>query len=122
MNQETLLTLLEAFIYDPLVDWTVDRDDHVMRARMDLNVSLSLFSSRVDEIRGPLLDKIDRLVSCIMSMSTSLSSMLHLYSQCNGLTTTLNQLRGRYTEQLERMHSNTADLNAAATKLPALTE
>ena len=22
-----LLTLLEAFVYDPLVDWTVDKDD-----------------------------------------------------------------------------------------------
>jgi PI-3-kinase-related kinase SMG-1 len=24
-SRETLLTLLEAFVYDPLVDWTADR-------------------------------------------------------------------------------------------------
>ena len=26
-RREMLLTLLEAFVYDPLVDWTVDKDD-----------------------------------------------------------------------------------------------
>lgn len=26
-GRETLLTLLEAFVYDPLVDWTVNQDD-----------------------------------------------------------------------------------------------
>ncbi len=30
-NKETLLTLLEAFVYDPLVDWTADR--YVMTPR-----------------------------------------------------------------------------------------
>jgi phosphatidylinositol kinase/protein kinase (PI-3 family) len=29
--RETLLTLLEAFVYDPLVDWTADRADDETR-------------------------------------------------------------------------------------------
>ena len=28
-NKETLLTLLEAFVYDPLVDWSTDKSDQV---------------------------------------------------------------------------------------------
>lgn len=28
-GRETLLTLLEAFVYDPLVDWTVNQEDVV---------------------------------------------------------------------------------------------
>ena len=55
-NQEPLLTLLQAFVYDPLVDWSAQREDHRARLEMELAVSLSLFASRVDEMK-PLFVK-----------------------------------------------------------------
>lgn len=59
-NKDILLMLLEVFVWDPLVEWTRGdfHDDAAIageeRKGMELAVSLSLFSSRVQEIRVPL--------------------------------------------------------------------
>jgi hypothetical protein len=45
-----LLTLLEAFVYDPLVDWTSEKTKDESKG-VELHVSLSLFASRVDEMK-----------------------------------------------------------------------
>jgi len=50
-NKEALLTLLEAFVYDPLVDWTADKINDQASKNVELHVSLSLFASRVDEMK-----------------------------------------------------------------------
>jgi hypothetical protein len=100
-NKETLLTLLEAFVYDPLVDWSTDKSDqagqnvevrrpsltprsqkspfvfcggcqrtcvlytHVVKTHVSLifaqvHVSLSLLSSRVEEVTPLLADNLVR--------------------------------------------------------------
>lgn len=59
-NKDILLMLLEVFVWDPLVEWTRGdfHDDAAIggeeRRGMELAVSLSLFASRVQEIRVPL--------------------------------------------------------------------
>lgn len=59
-NKDILLMLLEVFVWDPLVEWTRgDFHDAAAiggeeRKGMELAVSLSLFASRVQEIRVPL--------------------------------------------------------------------
>lgn len=59
-NKDIILMLLEAFIWDPLVEWTREdfHDDAAIvgeeRKGMEIAVSLSLFASRVQEIRVPL--------------------------------------------------------------------
>ncbi|GJW26893.1 serine/threonine-protein kinase SMG1, partial [Tanacetum coccineum] len=59
-NKDVLLMLLEVFVWDPLVEWTRGdfHDDAAIvgeeRKGMELAVSLSLFASRVQEIRVPL--------------------------------------------------------------------
>lgn len=59
-NKDILLMLLEVFVWDPLVEWTRGdfHDDAAIvgeeRKGMELAVSLSLFASRVQEIRVPL--------------------------------------------------------------------
>lgn len=59
-NKDVLLLLLEVFVWDPLVEWTRgDFHDEAAiggeeRKGMELAVSLSLFASRVQEIRVPL--------------------------------------------------------------------
>lgn len=67
-GRETLLTLLEAFVYDPLVDWTsandnafasafygggaaAMNDNKVNKKEMERGVRQSLFSSRVAEMK-----------------------------------------------------------------------
>ena len=67
-GRETLLTLLEAFVYDPLVDWTTANDNAFASAfygggttdvaetkmnkkEMERGVTQSLFSSRVAEMK-----------------------------------------------------------------------
>ncbi|XP_071393422.1 serine/threonine-protein kinase SMG1 [Centroberyx affinis] len=67
-GRETLLTLLEAFVYDPLVDWTAggevgfagavygggggqQADSKQSKREMERDITRSLFSSRVAEIK-----------------------------------------------------------------------
>ncbi|KDO22731.1 hypothetical protein SPRG_22295 [Saprolegnia parasitica CBS 223.65] len=45
-TKESILTLLEAFVYDPLLDW---KDGPAKLWRMEMNVQLSLFASRAHE-------------------------------------------------------------------------
>ncbi|KAK1877563.1 Serine/threonine-protein kinase SMG1 [Dissostichus eleginoides] len=67
-GRETLLTLLEAFVYDPLVDWTAggevgfagavyggggqQADSKQSKREMERDITRSLFSSRVAEIKN----------------------------------------------------------------------
>jgi phosphatidylinositol kinase/protein kinase (PI-3 family) len=37
-HKETLVTLLSAFVYDPLVDWDADADQDLERRRVERNV------------------------------------------------------------------------------------
>jgi serine/threonine-protein kinase SMG1 len=60
-NKDVILMLLEVFVWEPLMDWTRGgnaEDEAVLvgeeKKGMDLAVSLSLFSSRLQEIRFPL--------------------------------------------------------------------
>ncbi|KAJ3318863.1 Serine/threonine-protein kinase smg1 [Boothiomyces sp. JEL0866] len=53
-NQEILLTLLEAFIYDPLVDWTSNNMSE--KQILNLNVNINLLISRINEQKSTLQD------------------------------------------------------------------
>lgn len=51
-NRETLLTLLEAFVYDPLVDWTKDATENLNKQMAELNVNIGVLKSRIG--RSPI--------------------------------------------------------------------
>ena len=51
-HRETLVTLLEAFVYDPLVDWEVEHVDHEERKMMETNANLAVLSGRVAMLKG----------------------------------------------------------------------
>ena len=71
-GRETLLTLLEAFVYDPLVDWTITNEsgytgsfnrDTLTRSqkaqrkrRLELEITLGMFAIRVAEIKTDWLN------------------------------------------------------------------
>lgn len=55
-SREALLTLLEAFVYSPLTEWVAEDSRRAgktvdLKARLEVNVNLSLFLSRAEERR-----------------------------------------------------------------------
>ncbi len=90
-NKEVLLTLLEAFVYDPLVDWTADKyaatqygtditsradPEKKERRNVELNVSLTLLASRVDEIKAPLKEVHQQLISFLPALSSQIQALI----------------------------------------------
>ena len=53
-----LLALLDAFVYDPLLDWSKDAAAVKERRRTDRRVSLALFSTRVLELRKGVVARV----------------------------------------------------------------
>ncbi|KAL2920081.1 hypothetical protein HK105_200147 [Polyrhizophydium stewartii] len=64
-NREILLTLLEAFIYDPLVDWTQDAKSQHEKALMNLNAQVGILSSRILEVKTLLQSTSERMGSIL---------------------------------------------------------
>eukprot|EP01012_Entosiphon_sulcatum_P046293 TRINITY_DN6213_c0_g1_i2.p1 TRINITY_DN6213_c0_g1~~TRINITY_DN6213_c0_g1_i2.p1 ORF type:complete len:3158 (+),score=468.32 TRINITY_DN6213_c0_g1_i2:1235-9475(+) len=52
-----LVMLLEAFVYDPLVEWTALKAEEDVHENMEVKVSLSLFVSRLDELWPAFQDR-----------------------------------------------------------------
>ena len=83
-NKETLLTLLEAFVYDPLVDWAAEKAAQEARKDMELSVGLSLFASRIDEFKTVMSTHALRFGE----LQTSLrSKILNLFQSCKAVST-----------------------------------
>ncbi|XP_077233177.1 uncharacterized protein LOC143875497 [Tasmannia lanceolata] len=86
-NKDILLMLLEVFVWDPLVEWTHDygHDEAAIggeeRKGMELAVSLSLFASRVQEIRVPLQDHHDLLLTTLPAVESVLERFSDLLNQ-----------------------------------------
>ncbi|KAJ3126559.1 Serine/threonine-protein kinase smg1 [Nowakowskiella sp. JEL0407] len=74
-NREVLVTLLETFIYDPLVDWTSDMAEDVERREIELNGYIGLLSSRIAEMRLELSKTAEECVSKLSEL-TKLGSRL----------------------------------------------
>jgi serine/threonine-protein kinase SMG1 len=84
-NIDIILMLLEVFVWDPLIEWTHGniQDEAGIAGEekkgMELAVSLSLFSSRIQEIRVPLQVFVD-----YWSWKDTLSSSWQIFfSVCN---------------------------------------
>ncbi|WCJ33820.1 Serine/threonine-protein kinase SMG1 [Euphorbia peplus] len=86
-NKDTLLMLLEVFVWDPLVEWTRGdfHDDAAIggeeRKGMELAVSLSLFASRVQEIRVPLQEHHDLLLATLPAVESALERFADVLGQ-----------------------------------------
>ncbi|XP_042907666.1 serine/threonine-protein kinase SMG1 isoform X2 [Parasteatoda tepidariorum] len=88
-GRETLLTLLEAFVYDPLVDWTPGNEGGYTgavyggqqawvtetkqtRQEMEVDIALSMFAIRVAEMKGEWLKNRDELLSAFPQLEVLL--------------------------------------------------
>ncbi|KAK4401593.1 Serine/threonine-protein kinase SMG1 [Sesamum angolense] len=86
-NKDIILMLLEVFVWDPLVEWTRANfhDDAAVvgeeRKGMELAVSLSLFASRVQEIRVPLQEHHDLLLSTLPAIESALERFASILNQ-----------------------------------------
>lgn len=86
-NKDILLMLLEVFVWDPLVEWTREdfHDDAAIggeeRKGMELAVSLSLFASRVQEIRVPLQEHHDLLLATLPAVESTLERFADVLNQ-----------------------------------------
>ncbi|PON53043.1 Serine/threonine protein kinase [Trema orientale] len=86
-NKDILLMLLEVFVWDPLVEWTRGdfHDDAAIggeeRKGMELAVSLSLFASRVQEIRVPLQEHHDLLLATLPAVESALERFSDVLKQ-----------------------------------------
>ncbi|KAL3515228.1 hypothetical protein ACH5RR_022130 [Cinchona calisaya] len=86
-NKDIILMLLEAFVWDPLVEWTRGdfHDDAAIvgeeRKGMELAVSLSLFASRMQEIRVPLQEHHDLLLAILPAIESALERFVSILNQ-----------------------------------------
>ncbi|XP_067343536.1 serine/threonine-protein kinase SMG1 isoform X2 [Channa argus] len=93
-GRETLLTLLEAFVYDPLVDWTAggdvgfagavyggggqQADSKQSKREMERDITRSLFSSRVAEIKVNWFKNRDEMLAVLPQVQESVEEYLLL--------------------------------------------
>ncbi|PSS26075.1 Serine/threonine-protein kinase [Actinidia chinensis var. chinensis] len=86
-NKDIMLMLLEVFVWDPLVEWTRGdfHDDAAIigeeRKGMELAVSLSLFASRVQEIRVPLQEHHDLLLDSLPAVESAFERFASILNQ-----------------------------------------
>ena len=65
INKEVLLTLLETFIYDPLVDWTHDEKSQHETSLINLNAQLGLLSSRILEMQSQIREICNTIIELL---------------------------------------------------------
>ncbi|TVU45150.1 hypothetical protein EJB05_04625, partial [Eragrostis curvula] len=86
-NKDIILMLLEVFIWDPLIEWTRGniQDEAGIAGEekkgMELAVSLSLFSSRIQEIRVPLQEHQDLFITNLPATLSALKKFLYTLDQ-----------------------------------------
>ncbi|KAK2533370.1 Smg1 [Columba guinea] len=112
-GRETLLTLLEAFVYDPLVDWTAggeagfagavyggggqQAENKQSKREMERDITRSLFSSRVAEIKVNWFKNRDEMLAVLPKLDSSLEEYLNLQEQL----TDVEKLQGKLVEEVE---------------------
>uniref|UniRef100_A0A3P8VUM7 non-specific serine/threonine protein kinase n=1 Tax=Cynoglossus semilaevis TaxID=244447 RepID=A0A3P8VUM7_CYNSE len=111
-GRETLLTLLEAFVYDPLVDWTAggevgfagavyggggqQADSKQSKREMERDITRSLFSSRVAEIKVNWFKNRDEMLSVLPQVEEAVGEYLVLQELlCQG-----EKLQGKLQEEI----------------------
>ncbi|KAI8575271.1 hypothetical protein K450DRAFT_262519 [Umbelopsis ramanniana AG] len=64
-HKEVLVTLLDAFVYDPLFDWSTEVEENQKKQMMDLQANFGLLSNRLDEVKQQLQDE-ERLIMYLL--------------------------------------------------------
>ncbi|KAI3446049.1 hypothetical protein Pfo_002714 [Paulownia fortunei] len=130
-NKDIILMLLEVFVWDPLVEWTRANfhDDAAIvgeeRKGMELAVSLSLFASRVQEIRVPLQEHHDLLLSTLPAIESAMerfATILNQYEIVSSHFYRADQERSNLVQHESSAKSVVAEANCNLEKSRALFE
>ncbi len=113
-NKETLLTLLEAFVYDPLVDWTTNKAAFEEKM-MELSVTLSLFCSRVDEMKTITKEAHDSFAGRFPSLVGALTSMENTRKKLIDMKKDTTEKHQKLTGIKEALSKTIASLSKATT-------
>ncbi|CAK8695398.1 unnamed protein product [Clavelina lepadiformis] len=159
-GRETLLTLLEAFVYDPLVDWTgtveggyagavyggraqqastkVEEEDKLSKKDMEREITRSLFSSRVAEMKQGWFNNRDEMLKALpvlvdklidykthfkknIDMNDSIEEYLEVKakvkSALNDTRHPLNNLPQRWYQHQQQQKKQEATLNTLQDKI-----
>ncbi|KAI8016538.1 Serine/threonine-protein kinase SMG1 [Camellia lanceoleosa] len=124
-NKDIVLMLLEVFVWDPLVEWARGdfHDDAAIigeeRKGMELAVSLSLFASRVQEIRVPLQEHHDLLLGTLPAVESAFerfTSILNQYELVSALFYRADQERSNLVLRETSAKSNVAEATCNSEK------
>ncbi|XP_062840999.1 serine/threonine-protein kinase SMG1 isoform X2 [Trichomycterus rosablanca] len=112
-GRETLLTLLEAFVYDPLVDWTAggevgfagavyggggqQAESKQSKREMERDITRSLFSSRVAEIKVNWFKNRDEMLAVLPQVEMAVEEYLSLQEQLSQG----DKVQGKLLEEME---------------------
>ncbi|KAI3895751.1 hypothetical protein MKW98_025542 [Papaver atlanticum] len=127
-NKDIILMLLEVFVWDPLVEWTRgDGHDEAAiggeeRKGMELAVSLSLFASRVQEIRVPLQEHHDLFLSTLPAIECALerfSDVLNQYEVVSAIFYRADKERSNLVPHEASAKSNVAEATCKSEKARA---
>ncbi|XP_050421824.1 serine/threonine-protein kinase SMG1 [Adelges cooleyi] len=92
-NKETLLTLLEAFVYDPLIDWTpgnetgytgavygggrtLVKENRMNRRQLEKEITLAMLNVRITEAKHDWLDNRENMLASLSSINESINNYL----------------------------------------------
>ncbi|GLG95063.1 Serine/threonine-protein kinase Smg1 [Gryllus bimaculatus] len=96
-GRETLLTLLEAFVYDPLIDWKPENDEvftgavyggqalilesKQRRKELEREVAQSMFCIRMTEIKSAWMNNRDDLIISVPQLDNLLRKWLEIHNE-----------------------------------------
>ena len=145
-GKETLLTLLEAFIYDPLVDWTPgvelglagafgrlghpdQVDGNQDKRDMQAEITFSMLSVRIAEIRGSWMQnktsllqdliKMEDHFTCWIGDSTGLGTLRESLGGLNKALTLLKEAETNSSHKLYALQDRFAEHRAVETAVEA---
>jgi hypothetical protein len=101
-NREPLLTLLEAFVYDPVVDWTTSEKIQAEERSMELDIAFTLLLSRTGSITEPSVsvkNLWDSLFDLEQSLLISFSSMESFF---DALQTAASEIETKSAASIQR--------------------
>ncbi|KAJ1529376.1 hypothetical protein ONE63_006163 [Megalurothrips usitatus] len=123
-GRETLLTLLEAFVYDPLIDWTTGNEAGYAGAvygggqaitleskqshkELEREVTRTMFSIRVIEMRADWVKNRDEVIACLGDIVTLVGRWMHSWTDMQTIQ-----------DQLQDCHSLLALVKEAEVQVP----
>jgi phosphatidylinositol kinase/protein kinase (PI-3 family) len=62
-HKEVLVTLLDAFVYDPLFDWSTEVEENQKKQMMDLQANFGLLSNRLGNVSRYCLTQLEKETS-----------------------------------------------------------